>query len=382
MHNDSRTLPGSQTKPYHLLTFTAVCGEFPADQAGRLGSLSYMENVVKGLKRDGLLRTYYKDRLRGYRLTAKAKSLLLAEDAARFIFFITGNNETNQPKSELTRRLRLHRIAESVVTMQNAGVQVFRDRKPDIFYPEGAAEAERPWIEAPVFYNSREMKELGTEFVKIRGARAVGVLLTEQKAFIVYNTGGAMMKWEYKSEMRTKALMKTVLCQQRLPQQYGPRDIQGLLLGSDMEMAYQILSGPETGRRNYFVLDGNYDNFHYIPNNHFGETVLRLLCSARESAELDGILSENLLPCRPGNLIENDAVDHQGNPVLFAYSFDMPRIVRFNHALQLQGKAGTIICFDFQLEVLKRYCFERITFETISLQKYERRFRNQEQKTN
>lgn len=373
--SDNQSLPGRETKPMQLLILTALSGEFPANQLERLGSGAYMENVVKGLKRDGLLRSYYKDKLRGFRLTAKAKSLLLADNPSRFQFYLTGNCETNQPKSEVTRRLRLHRMAEAIVTMYSAGVLVFRDEKPEVFFSEGSQGHAQP-ITSPAFYSSREMKELGTEFVKIRGARAVGALLTEDQIFVVYNTGSAMMKWEYKSEMRTKALVKTVLCRERLPHQYRPDALHGLLLGSNMDMARQLLAGPEKGKRNYFILDGNYDRFHYIPNNHAGEVMLKLLCSSRQRAELDRILSENLLPCRRGSVLENDGMNQKGQPALFAYSMDLPRILRFHQALELQDITGVMLCFDFQVEALRQFCGERVAFETISLQKYEGRFCN------
>lgn len=373
--SDNQSLPGRETKPMLLLTLTALSGEFPANQLERLGSGAYMDNVVKGLKRDGLLRSYYKDKLRGFRLTAKAKSLLLADNPRRFLFYLTGNCETNQPKSEVTRRLRLHRMAEAIVTMYGAGVSVFRDEKPEVFFLEDSQGHVQP-ITAPAFYSSREMKELGTEFVKIRGARAVGVLLTEDQIFVVYNTGGSMMKWEYKSEMRTKALVKTVLCRERLPHQYRPNALHGLLLGSDMDMARQLLAGPEKGKRNYFILDGNYDRFHYMPNNHAGEVMLKLLCGSRQTAELDRILSENLLPCRRGSVLENDGMNQEGQPVLFAYTMDLPRILRFHQALELQDTTGVMLCFDFQVEALQQFCGERVAFEIISLQKYERRFCN------
>lgn len=373
MNPTSRTLPKRSTKPYLLLTLTALSGEFPAGQADRLGSPTYFESVVKSLKKAGLLRTYYKNGHRGYRLTLKAKELLLADQPARFSFFLTGSSETNHPKSEVTRRLRLHRIAESIVTMIGADVAIFRDEKPHVFFPEGASAPQALDMPAPAFYTSREIKEVGTELAQIRGARAVGVLLTTDRIFLTYNTGGAAeMKWEYKSKMRAKALMKTILCQHRLPSQYGPDAVQALLMGRDMEIVKQILMGQRTGNHNYFIFDGNYDHFYYIPNNHAGEIMLKLLCSEALSAELDGILRQNLMPRQAGGVIENDATDAQGDPVLFAYLLDLPRILRFDRALELQDRQGTVICFDFQAEVLRQFCCKNISFEVINLQKYER----------
>lgn len=286
--NCSDSLPDKQTVGYMLLELVAISGELPADQLKRLyGGDSYKLNVVKALKVQKLLRTYYHDGLRGYRLTAKAKNKLIADNSKRFAFALTGSAETNRIKSEITRRLRLHRIAEATVTMQNSGVCIYRDEKPDLFSPEWEENSQIS-VKAPAFYNSREIKDIGTVFVKIRGARSVGVLLTRAEIFVVYNLGNVLMKWEYKSEMRTKALMKTVLCRERLSQQYSPDAVQGLILGNSMALAYDLLSGE--GGKQYFVLDGNYENFYFLTNDHRGERLLELLCSETKRQQLKRVL--------------------------------------------------------------------------------------------
>lgn len=326
-------------------------------------------NVVKSLKKQGLLLTYYKNGLRGFRLTAPAKTLLLSRQPERFSFYLTGSSGTNHIKSELTSRLRLHRVAEATVTMLGAGVSVWRDEKPGVFAP---AWGKAPNIDAPAFYSSREIKELGTEFVKIKGARAVGVLLTEDTVYVVYNLGASLMKWNYKSEMRTKALMKSVLCRERLLGQYTPDAVRGLILGGSMELAYDLLAN--SGGKNYFVLDGSYESFYFLTNDRQGESLLRLLCDTEKDADLRGILSSDLEPQRPGWTVENDGCDRNGNPVLFAYACDLPRIMRFDTALRLQSKTGTLLCFDFQAEALRRYCGEQVQIQTIDFDKFEGRF--------
>ena len=127
----SELLPRSDTQSYMLLELTAICGEFPADLLSRLpGSDSYKMTIIWALKRDKLLKTYYKDRLRGL-------------------------------KSEFSRRLRLHRLAEIYLLMQKSGIAIFRDEKPQIFSPEGSAVET---IAFPAFYSSREIKELKIPF--------------------------------------------------------------------------------------------------------------------------------------------------------------------------------------------------------------------------
>ncbi len=363
------TLPPRTTVGGFLLELIAVCGELPTDQLIRLpGGEHYKDNVIKELKRKRLIRTYYKNGLRGYRLTVSAKRFLLADVPCRFSFALSGSCETNHIKSELTKRLRLHRMAEITVSMQNAGVNIYRDEKTAVFSPEWNGDL--PSV--PAFYNSREVKELGTPFVKITGARSVGVLLTEDNAFVTYNLGNSLMKWEYKSEMRTKVLMQTVLCRERLPNFYQPDDMQGLIFGNSMELAFEILCASSV--KQYFILDGNYEHFYYLTNDRYGERLLYLLCHKQENDKLKQLLLSDLSEGSSVYSIENDAFDARGDPVLFGYFCDLPRIRRFDTALSLQGRNGTLICFDFQKEAIARYCGGQVTFRTIDFAKYERRF--------
>ena len=190
---------------------------------------------MTSLKKSGLLRTYYRDRLRGYRLGAKAKAALLDGWPERFSPYLTGDTDTNRLKSEVNRRLRLHRLAETYVTMDNAGIGLFQDEKPKVFSPQGyCGEA----IEYPAFYSSREVKEMGIDTTQVRSSRFAGVLLAPTGIFVTYNSSAALMKWRCKSEMRVKALMWSVLCQQRLAGQYCAEDVHGLVLGDSMDLAY------------------------------------------------------------------------------------------------------------------------------------------------
>ena len=228
---DKKPLPDRRTQAYRILSLIAVSGEFPTKQIKRLsGGGRYKEEKVKELKNKKLISTYYRNKLRGYRLTENGRTALLEENRERFEAFLTGNTDTNQLKYEITRRLRLQSIAETFVTMQNAGVLIYRDDKPDVFCPVGCGKVLPFIITEPAFYNSREIKEYGSDFVKIQGGRAVGVLLTQYEVFVVYNTGGSLMKWAQQSEVRTKALMTTILCRERFPHQYTQDNIRGMML--------------------------------------------------------------------------------------------------------------------------------------------------------
>ena len=356
---------------YRLLSLTAISGEFPTDQLNRLpGSPYYLESVVTALKKDGLLRTYYRDKLRGYRLGPRAKATLLESRPDRFASYLTGDTDTNRLKCEIDRRLRLHRLAETYVTMDNAGVCVYRDEKPAIFAPDGYADGR---IVYPAFFSSREVKEMGIDTTKIRSSRSTGILLAPSGIFVTYNSSSALMKWRYKSEMRVKALIWSVICQQRLAPQFRHEDVHGLILGNSMDLAYQILTSTGGRKHDFFMLDGSYEHFLYLTNDHQGEVTLALLCDPGKTAELDRILLQGLTARQPGLAIEHDGVSPDGSPVLFGYFCDLPRIARFNTSLELSERPGTLICFDFQAEVLRSYCGSRVRFQTIDFTKFEGR---------
>lgn len=363
MSQPLRRLPPAETLPYLLLTMTAISGEFPIPQVRRLpGGTAYMSSVVTSLKREGLLKTYSRDSLRGLRLSKQAKQLLLADRPEWFSFCLTGRSEPNVLKSEISRRLRLHRMAEVMVTMINAGVLSLPWEKPLLFSKD---ELQMP-PDFPVYYTSRELKEIGPQGVKIKSSRATGVLMTDGGIFVIYNTGAAQMKWEYKAELRLKAVIQIELLQEAPAEMF----VSGILFGAGMEQMFTVMD--EGGKHNYFVLDGNYSHFYYLTNDHRGEVVLRLLYDTGLKMTLDQILSENLYACRPSWLVENDALDESGAPVLFAYTCDMPRIRRFDTALELHGMEGTLICFDFQESVLRRVCGRRVSFQSIDFEQYER----------
>ena len=356
---------------YHLLELTALCGEFPADQLYRLiPSSSYAEKVITQLKSEKLLRVHYRDKLRGYRLTKRSKEYLLQEAPKRFALYLTGNADTNQIRSEKSRRLRLHLRAEGYLTLFHAGIPVFPDEKPDLFLPGYKAGI---WNvrSYPLFYSAREIKRLGDDTTKIRNSRCMGIVLTSECVFAIYNTGNALMKWEYRTEIRVNAFLQQYLSGNPYP---GIPKVRAIMLGRDMDMAYRLLTSTGGHKKAFFSLDTSYEHFHYVPNTPEGELLLKVLCSPIIKKKLNQLLRSDLLPPDRQLAIEHDALTSEKDVVLFAYDFDMLRINKFNTALKLFGRRGVLIAFDFQLPVLKAFLGEDLQYSSIDLLKFKRGF--------
>ena len=362
-------LPSPDTFPDLLLTFVALSGELPSALVSRLpGSDSYKAYAVKILKREKLLRTYYHDGLRGLRLTSIAKNLLAARQPDRYLPLFTGDTATNTPKYSVPHRLRLHRMAEVLVTAYNAGLLTFPWEKPAAFQAEPD---DASLYVGPAYYSSREVKEIGAQATMIRGSRSTGVLVCDSGIYAVYNTADARMKWEYKAEVRLKAMMQTDLCHRRLADRFMDSPPGAIVFGDGMDQLEILMGQGDKETRNYLIMNGTFRCFHYLTLDRRGEVLLRLLCDPERKAVLDGILSEDLAEGRSNWLIEHDAIDENGNPVLFGYTCDMPRIRRFDDALGLHGQTGTVYCFDFQEPVLRRVCGPRVALQSIDFEAFE-----------
>lgn len=369
----------TSTAAYRLLSLTALSGECSPDILSRLGiGPSYGEKLVTKLKDEGLLKTHYKDRLRGYRLACGGKKLLLAQDPERFSFYLSGNTETNHPRSGYPRRLRLQQASHIYAMLLNAGITFFRDEKPLIFREEPQA-GESVRMPLPIFYHSREVKELGTEAVKIGNSRIMGILFAPGCIYALFHTGTAPIKWEYQTELRVKTFLsyhisRGILSRGSIEPCYHPdTPIRLLFIGSGMDTALKLMESTGGFQKSYFCLDSSFDYFHYVPDDAAGETTLRLLCSPALQKALRSLLLSDLQPPCPDYGLEHDAVS-EGMPVLLAFDFDMLRLSRFRTALSFHGLAGNLVCFDFQKPVLQQYFGDAAAIETIDLYKFERRF--------
>ena len=364
MNDAVSLLPPKDSVANTLITLIAITGELPVNQATRLvESAYYLEKMITRLKKEKLIHTYYKNGLRGYRLTANAKRQLLKERPEQFARLFHGETIINRPKYTIPDRLRLHRMAEVMVTMSMAGITVYPWEKPALF-ENGQLNRDVSFVPS-AYYTAGEIKEIGQEAAKVRGSRATGVLLTYSDDFIIYNTGNVEMEWKYQSEVRMKTLLTRELEQGRMERRLPVSDLQAIVLAADMTQMLTLTDSLKQSKHNYFVLDGTYKHFYYIPNNSDGEFLLQILCDRDLHAALDNLLTEDLAP---GNLqasVENDGYDARGDPVLLAYTCDMPRIKRFDNALALQEKTGTLICFDFQEETMRQICGANISLQTI-----------------
>lgn len=355
------TVSDPNSAAHRLLTYIAIAGDFPTAALSRvLGDSRYRERVITTLRQKRFITTHAADGLYAYRLTSAGRAYLLSTIPERCSPFLI---PPSAPKSEYRRRVRNHRVCESYIFMEAAGVQIFPDLKPWPFaahlQPGSAA-----------YYGAREVRACNPEAAKIKNARFAGVLRAPSGPWLVYNTGDSPMKWEPRAEQRSKAYVSQSLG--AAGTLVHLEDIMGMMLGRDMDCGYQLLTSNGGAKRAYFRVDSTFSRFPFLPLNDEGALALKLILDPA----LDGRLRQILLAGQThqtNSAIELDGYDGAGNPLLLAYDFDLRRISNFLSGLYLHGLQGAAICFDFQAPTLRKYFGDKATVQAIDHQKLERR---------
>lgn len=364
-----------------ILMLTALSGELPMSLIERLHEgRSYRRKVLNSLKSKKLVRAYNKDRLRGLRLTASAKSALLESWPRLFGPAFSGETVTNAPSYKIADRLRLHRMAEVLVTMLNAGVSVYPWEKPDVFGPTPLDVT--PHFDGPTYYNSREFRHLGEQSAKITSSRATGILLGAGNIFAVYNTGPGLMKWSNKAETRLSAVLKVEACQTRLSWQFGNDGIDAILFGADMSQLPGLL-GFGGNQPHQGLLKSECDvfqHFYYLTSDHHGEVILQLLSDPDQKARFHDMFAQDMAEPRDDWFVVNDGF-YKGSTALIGCTCDVPRIRTFSSGLEAHEQTGALFCFDFQVEALKRICCPNVNILPINFDLYERKIFHQPQKS-
>lgn len=258
-------------------------------------------------------------------------------------------------------------LLQAYVTMLNAGAAIYRDEKPPVFVPGGSSPCR---IESTAFYDSREMKELGLEMIKVHGSRMVGSLMTPSHTFAVFNGMDAVPTFDTQIEQRGKIMLQNI----RYTRTGASHTPDGILLSDQWTVMTTLLEDAKTYKKEHFLFGEGYEHFYFLTNDYHGETLLWLLCHPDVIGQLNATLLQELQPPCRNAFIENDARTDAGSPILFSYLPDLPRMFRFLSALELLQMKGAILCFDFQADALRSLCGDKVELQTIDFAEFERRF--------
>ena len=318
---------------------------------------SYRKKLLLQLMREKLIKVYEKDGLMGYRLGRLGKETLMQMDQERFSFFLKDGADANMRRSKLHQRERQHRVSEVLAMMESGDVEIYRDRKNQIF---GYGTRQTGEIAQSAFYLPNEVKEQKDLTSKIINSKLAGVWQAEGAVWVCYNMGTKIMNWYENVERRAGHLICSIMKEKGVESNTASM----ILFGDSMEQALLCLDDPKS--RTHFV-NSFYKRVCFVPLDENGKALLRLLRDAEVYEELKTVLQEDFEKETIGN-IECDGIDPEGRFVLICIDMDLKRLVRFQYQMRLFGIKGDVYCFGFQKEVIRKYCSENIKISEVDFE--------------
>lgn len=240
------------------------------------------------------------------------------------------------------------------VFLWKMGIEIFQSQKPDLgngFEKSG---------KKAVYYGSLEYKESAEA---IKGSRACGVLLTGDTAYVVYNTMAKRMKWAQKMEMAMRTWTERMLLIGG-----GLRQADSLILGNTMDFLLELLNSDGGVRKNLYQVDDVYEHYYYIPRTDNAKVQMELLLTSWKREKIKNLLATLVKYPRRKQYALSEGFDKDMQLIYFCHELDMRHLCRIKQEIGWKQK-GTIICLDYQANVLRAYFGEGVRVRELNTDK-------------
>ena len=368
--------PGSHA--CSIFSILSITGEIPMDSFKLIGSERVLKALVHKMTEEQeyrfrpewttekfqgkLLRITGKGRNKAVRLTKKALPVLDWIHPGSYGYYMD-SFWNHQFPGDQTHIDRIHRVAETVLMCQMAGIECrgyclpsLQNQEIRLIVPAG-----------PSCYLARDLKKVGSsETNKTKFTRLTGVIYSGREAYAVYNTRNALMKWNGMGEF--KALQNLIEIT-RLNTRISSVD-SAILFGKSEAIALRTLLEAEKNRRLELRFDGIYRNIYFVPMNSFGIHLLKILTLPGWKQKLLDLLFDPETQSDGTGMMEYDAFV-EGK---YVYSFldqNIARLIRLREALQIQSEPVEILCFPEQGSLLQQYLGSHISIKYIELKTIE-----------
>lgn len=367
------------TFKHKLLSTMVMAGEYPYKSLDLMVESPIRKREVINLLKDkgyiDIKMVYGIKRIR-FKMFDKKK--------AEYCYDLFEGADTYKPNEKVRvseRKLeRIDRIAEVLIMMMEAGINVTDDEKPLIEKMEIIEETDE---RLPYFMTSLEARAaVEIKEDKGKGSRFHGTLVSCGGLYNIYNMGDSMMEWvrpseytavDFNMQYQTKVLPWGALYKEW----YGKSAI---ILSRSMEYLVDFVKGNVTLRhghgtsKNLVNINNYYDHTFYLPLSYQGQIMLNMMCMKNWHYYLVGLFykKEHLASKEVKMSIACDAVK-DGYYSLVFMDGDIGRLKRFvNQEIKPENHGQfRILCYDFQEEVVKKlapkgmdvvaYNFEKIT---------------------
>ncbi len=351
---------GSQL--YRFVTLLSTTGEYPLHSLRLLGNeRMYREMTTRLCSPQTVRNSETGETLSAAKIVnisgkGKSKTVRLYKGALPILKWIDAEEyymrtfRSHRFSGDMAHAQRNHRVAEAIAMFMRTGYE-FREYKLPVLQ---SAEIRQVPFARPSFYTGRYIKQIGnTEVNKTMFTRMVGAVFAGNACYAVYNTRNAVMKWNGKGECKAKYDLAAIA---RLNAGI-PNVDSAILFGESDAVALATLEETERNHRLELRFDGVYEHIHFVPLSEIGMRQLALLTVTDWREQILNLLFESEQRSYDRGAFEYDAcVD--GVYVLSFLDGDIARLNRFRRALENRSEKTEVLCFEDQVDFLKKYLQE------------------------
>lgn len=366
--------PGSQA--YNIIALLSVTGEFPLASIGILGSRQTYENTVRRMLTpqriadvEGditckLLNVSGMNGRRKIRLTKEAIPLLELMGAKEYYY---ENFMKSNPSSNSKHATRSARFAESVAMFLAAGYE-FRPYKLPTLQRE-----ERKLIVGrdPLFYPAKIIKTFDNSDVKKTGfTRMTGALLARNRAYVVYNTQGELMKgFDNGGEIKADLTVSQIAALNAGGDYFSHTP--AIMFGNSDEIVATMLKTYDKLYEKYKSVrkrGTTYENVHFFTLDANGVRQLRLM----KYPDLEKEIIESTF--KEEELIHGYIYKAYRNGIYW-FSFlstDIALLQRYKRVVKEATEQYGVICFEHQRDLIRECFGDKVKVGAITLDAVEK----------
>ncbi len=302
-----------------VIALIGASGECTREQLKMVAGDRYVEKILTGLKRKGLIKRKVKDGLTGYRLTRKGYAQYTGLCGPPAIDFPTVSKQVGRKK-----RLRLHRNAWGIVVCYLAGVPI------SFQYPF----EERRFGYYPVSFYQKKMND------DVKSSRMSGFLICQRGIYLVYDMLGQDMVWRRSVEERAARSHSLEYVQGG-----AVMDTDAIFLTDSMEVANKLLNRWQGYCNGRLGPESFFEHMYFYPHTREGIRELWFLLEVEWISPLEEQLRE-LIVSPAGEYAVMEGTDEAGWEFYFCFYLELKKLKRMEMEIE-DGNGCRIFTMSF-----------------------------------
>lgn len=135
-----------------------------------------------------------------------------------------------------------------------------------------------------------------------------------------------------------------------------------------MEFLLVLLNSDGGVRKNLYQVDDVYVRYYYVPRIDNAEVQMELLLTSWKREKLKKLLTTLVKYPRRKQYALSEGFDKDMQPIYFCHELDMRHLCRVKQEIGWKQQ-GTIICMDYQANILKEYFGEEVRVRELNTDK-------------